>query len=509
MRKLSGLTVLLFILVSCDFLLEEAIYTQEYGGLNLNIVESGIALDRTLIPDIVMEVDSYVISGSGPIGSYFTETLYSGSNLVLNTLDPGTWTISVDARNSSGYIIADGDVTINIVANNTTFTTVTVSPITGYGSLSLALSWPTGSITTPVIVAGLTSDTSFDVFNFSISGNSATYYDNLLVTGYYELSIVLMDGEEVMWGNTEAVRIVNSQTTFGDYDITDFAQDEQGDIDIEIITNIENPLDITLAGSQSSLLPGSSMTVTATVSETPDSYQWYLNGEILYGETSSSITIGNTLAIGTYGLDLIVTKGAIISSEGFTFNVSNLITLDATLYAGSYPSEVSWSILDEIGTVVDSGDGYTSGTHTFVIKLPPGSYTFVAEDSYGDGWNSAYFTLYQDNELLINQFTFTTGYSAETTFEVGDPAQEVMGAWTLYFDWAPTDTYYSSTLTLNADYTFDTGDSFAGMWSFVEGQLTLSFDNGTSYVGTGDGTYLSGTMTGYDGSTGIWYADRY
>jgi len=64
------------------------------------------------------------------------------------------------------------------------------------------------------------------------------------------------------------------------------------------------------------------MTVAADCSDTPDTYQWYLNGDSIPDATSSSITIGSVLAIGNYSLDLLVIKGTSISSAGVFFTVA-------------------------------------------------------------------------------------------------------------------------------------------------------------------------------------------
>ena len=56
---------------------------------------------------------------------------------------------------------------------------------------------------------------------------------------------------------------------------------------------------------------------------------------------------------------------------------------------GSWPSEISWQIYDADETLMYSGFAGDSPTFCFT----PGVYTFVAADSYGDGWNGATATL--------------------------------------------------------------------------------------------------------------------
>ncbi|MBI89793.1 MAG: hypothetical protein CMG60_06875, partial [Candidatus Marinimicrobia bacterium] len=82
---------------------------------------------------------------------------------------------------------------------------------------------------------------------------------------------------------------------------------------------------------------------------------------------------------------------------------------------GSYPSEVSWEILDESGTLVAAASGNTS----VVGCLIDGEYTANGYDSWGDGWNGNVLTgTTSDGNVLLN-FTFTEGSSSTATFTVG------------------------------------------------------------------------------------------
>ena len=127
------------------------------------------------------------------------------------------------------------------------------------------------------------------------------------------------------------------------------------------------PIAITFSGQQSQLPPGTDMTITATTSENPVTYQWYLGGVPLTGQTSSSITIGSSLTPGNYKLDLEVTKGSVISSESITFSVL------------SSPQAVLQTNLTQTGTKLNiyfyGGTQWTDAKH--------GLYTIWAEDVNG------------------------------------------------------------------------------------------------------------------------------
>ena len=95
-------------------------------------------------------------------------------------------------------------------------------------------------------------------------------------------------------------------------------------IEMTIVADMQNPVTITFGGVEETLPIGSSMTVTASIDPPDDpanpdypqyTYQWYLGGVLIDGETDISITIGSDLTEGIYRLDLEVIKGEVLSSE--------------------------------------------------------------------------------------------------------------------------------------------------------------------------------------------------
>jgi hypothetical protein len=74
------------------------------------------------------------------------------------------------------------------------------------------------------------------------------------------------------------------------------------------------------------------------------------------------------------------------------FNVFKQVTcndLELSITFDSYGSENSWDIVDESGTIIESGGTYNDGTPGLTIvesfNLPDGCYTFTFYDSFGDG----------------------------------------------------------------------------------------------------------------------------
>ncbi len=292
------------------------------GFLSLQISHQ-VSESKTLQPDVEMAISTYDIYGIGPNSASFTIEDTSEEFISIG-IETGSWAITVLAKNSSDDIIASGDATATINAGEVTNVTITVTPQDGTGSLMLSISWPDNILETPSIVSTLSiigeSPTGL-TFTMATDNLSASYSDSSIDAGYYLLVVKLMNGDALVWETVEAVRIIAGEITEGNYALT--ASDiNLGSLSLAIEDDLQNPIAITFAGDESSLVSGNDMTVIATTSETVDGYQWYTMGDPITGGNSDTITIGNSLESGTYRLYLVVTRDNIISSNGFQFTVT-------------------------------------------------------------------------------------------------------------------------------------------------------------------------------------------
>ena len=100
-------------------------------------------------------------------------------------------------------------------------------------------------------------------------------------------------------------------------------------------------------------------------------------------------------------------------------NTCNGLPATLTLITVDYGSEISWSLISSGGEVVGSGDGYSNdAAYQSSLCLDQGvSYSFEANDSYGDGWNGGYFIIETSEcELVTGGIEFTSGSFAEYAF---------------------------------------------------------------------------------------------
>ncbi|MDY6935224.1 MAG: hypothetical protein SVZ03_13505 [Spirochaetota bacterium] len=345
-----------------------------------------IEKSETIAPDINVSIASYDISGIGPEDeSFFMEGVTTDIVGIYNLI-PGSWSISVVAKNSEGMIVASGDTTVVINAGEITNTSIIVTPSKGRGILLLSLSWPENTIENPIIDSTLTdNDDSIMTLNFVMASDSlsASYSNSDIESGYYILNIKLMDGDHVVWGRVDAVRIVADETTDGGYSIT-YDDLVYGGLDISIDVDMQNPISITFNGQQEPVLENSDMTVTAVTSEPVEGYQWYIMGDPISGEDSDTITVGSLLGKGRYRLDLIVRNDDIISSNGLTFRVVDETNyISKTLDSNGDVGESTSIAIDSGGNLHISYYDDTNGDLRYITNLS-GLWISETLDSSGD-----------------------------------------------------------------------------------------------------------------------------
>ena len=288
------------------------------GSLQISLANNINA--RTLVPSIDMTVASYAVTGTGPNSATFTVTS-TGAAVTQNGLAFGSWTIVVNATNSSGQLIGTGSASAQVNTGETTAVAVSVTPVAGTGTLSLGVSWPANQVQKPSISASLTPALgSAQTLSFVISGAGASYSNTSVGNGYYTLAFTLADNGTVVAGAVEVVRIVSGQTTSGSYTFSN-VNAPGGTIQVNISTNLQDPLRVSIAGAQGTQSGGSTQTLTASVTNYTGSvvYVWYVNG--VSAGTGSSFTFGTGVAAGYYRIDVTAYSGDGTQAGSATANV--------------------------------------------------------------------------------------------------------------------------------------------------------------------------------------------
>lgn len=301
---------------------------ESVGYLTINLSQSNLSssINWNLLPDVDLEIEEYVISGTGPNGASFQATTgndtYTSGPLVF-----GQWTIGVSAKNIAGIIIATGTITAQVNSGMTNVISLEVRPVEGIGTLALTVSWDPADVQTPSIVAKLipASGSVMDLA-FIVGPGSASFSGNNIPTGYYTLSVKLQDNNIDVMGAVEIVRIMNNATTNGSYAFTTVNQ-PGGSVQVDIDVNMNEPLTVGMSGVGDTLIRGNSITAQASAAASIPAvsgnlvYAWYLNGNAKY--TGESYAFGSDLAAGSYRLDVVITTadGSRAGSASHVFQV--------------------------------------------------------------------------------------------------------------------------------------------------------------------------------------------
>ncbi|MEA3445346.1 MAG: CARDB domain-containing protein [Bacteroidota bacterium] len=140
----------------------------------------------------------------------------------------------------------------------------------------------------------------------------------------------------------------------------------------------------------------------------------------------------------------VTVNGTEVSFSGLYNGPTLVPVLVQVYYNSNWPQEQSWEIVDVGGNIVLSSP---AGTITYgysyndYLYLPFGEYSFIAHDSYGDGWNSSWyeitpdfgsgtgFTNYQVSLSLQPQNTQETVFIIGGTVEMcfSDPSVSLTG----------------------------------------------------------------------------------
>ena len=106
--------------------------------------------------------------------------------------------------------------------------------------------------------------------------------------------------------SSDTLRIVKDGHTEGAFSFEDLNH-PTGDVDISVISDLDDPLEVEINAEHTTIARGESMTADAWVENAGDAeieYNWYLNGAP--AGTNASVSVGADLSPGSYRLDIVV-----------------------------------------------------------------------------------------------------------------------------------------------------------------------------------------------------------
>jgi hypothetical protein len=283
------------------------------GSLTIKLPAIQMQDANAKTPDLSITT-SYDVSGSGPGNATFLKPGITAETVTIDSLAPGDWGVNVNGNNQNGSKIASASLSVTVAEGLTVsqdFTNTSWS--VANGNLELSLEWPVSRGISSAIVSltpegGVPLQVTLQPVATTKGGLSVSA-TAAVPPGYYTLSRVFSDGT----GGADAVQITSGSTT-------KFVLSVVSGMDLTITPDISKviPINFTYVGQ------GSVMTVTAAPTPSKQynsfTYQWYLNGAPLAGETGDTITL--LAKYRSYRLDCVVASNGALSSSIVPFFVN-------------------------------------------------------------------------------------------------------------------------------------------------------------------------------------------
>ena len=283
--------------------------------------------ERSLLPtDEAIAIAQYRIFGCGP-NSETVDVTGSSSTVTLGQLLMGKWTLTAQALNSEGAILAQGTLT-TMLSSVTSTATITLTELVGEGTLSVAYSWSLEQVADDVrLELSLTDQqgesVAIDDPILKTEEGTATFSASL-PSGSYMLCSKLFSQDALVSGSAEAVRIIPSTPTTGELVMK--MGDRSSIFSMTVINDTMMPIGGSVKCTPMVPTVGASVTLTFTPSnlqgvETKDlTASWFCEGERVVGEGFSYTSIPKA---GSHRYDIIVSH-AKLGSLGSTTILVNM-----------------------------------------------------------------------------------------------------------------------------------------------------------------------------------------
>ena len=140
-----------------------------------------------------------------------------------------------------------------------------------------------------------------------------------------------------------------------------------------------------------------------------DSFGDGWNGSIITISDVSGVVYSGTLAGGTSSIQTLALNGGSCGPP-CAETVYNI-----TVAGGVFESEVGWTLVDDAGNNLGSGGAPYAG----FVCAADACVTLTMNDSFGDGWNGAQFTMTDDMGNIISSNTLLDGTTDSIDFPLG------------------------------------------------------------------------------------------
>ncbi len=325
---LLAITGLVLVLgIGCD-----APPTMQTGSVEIMLQQA-----RFVQSDLDKEIYSYEVSMTHDLSgeTLGPETVYAASYapVKFEGIETGEWTVSVDAKNEAGILVASGSSPAVVNTNRTTNVNIQLAYLEGNGTLAFSMAWDRelASPTADIQIVKLVSTDTPESIPLTISeDNTASLPGKVLANGQYMITATLSEPDVFTTAKVEAFEIMKDATTAVHFDFTV----PSGGSGITITDPEDQVITLTLSGyiykgddvleiTDDLIMEDLPVTITADSDESITTYLWYLNGVLLEAETANSLLLGEfVLAPGDWSVTCIGISEAGIGSDTIEFSLS-------------------------------------------------------------------------------------------------------------------------------------------------------------------------------------------
>ena len=283
--------------------------------------------ERSLLPaPQAMTIAGYRIFGNGP-NSETVDVTDTTSTVTLGQLLMGKWSLTAQALNSSGAILAQGSLE-TMLSSATSTATINLTELVGEGSLSIAYSWRLDQVSADVRLELSLTNQQGEVVSLSApTMNKVTGTASIaasLPSGSYMLCSKLYSENVLVSGSAEAVRIIPGTATTGALEMK--MGDRSTIFTMTVINDTMMPIGGTVSCTPTSPTVGASVTLTFAptnlqgVSAEDLTATWFCEGAPVVGNGFSYTSVPKA---GSHRYDIIVSH-AKLGSLGSTTILVNM-----------------------------------------------------------------------------------------------------------------------------------------------------------------------------------------
>ena len=285
-----------------------------------DVVQNGtlfVKIDSSIsrgLQAISMETSSYNVTIRNSSNEIVLDESSSTQTSYSISVPVGTYTVAVEALNEDGIVIGTGSTTGFVSAGQTTAFTVTVSELSGNGTLSISITANEGY----ELSYSIKNAAGTEIEHGALAFSDGTYSKSVeLSNGFYSFSIVRNDTNKVL--KTDAVRIIKGRVVSYEAEFLILT-----DGSISIINEILRTPQISLELSSKSLKSDATLSAAATITGISNYTCYWAVDEVPLSEAGDYADLELSmvgLTDGTHTISLFVSDGTVVWSESSVFSV--------------------------------------------------------------------------------------------------------------------------------------------------------------------------------------------